>query len=172
MQNWKWANAGRQQLEEEVGLWRVEGALSPAGQRSEVSHASQPGLKALTHQLWPRVRPLTILSTSFFLFLLEDMASWGSVRPSKEKPLGLTNERRWAGKRAANEVGRPVRLGSILPYSQSSSRIDPSLQALSADQLFLSYNMYRLFLHDKSNCKHFAKIIQDPQELQSFFKDY
>ena len=35
---------------EEVGLLRA-GALSPAGQRSEVSHAtpaSQPGLKALT----------------------------------------------------------------------------------------------------------------------------
>ena len=35
---------------EDVGLLRV-GALSPAGQRSEVSHASLPGLKALTHQL-------------------------------------------------------------------------------------------------------------------------
>ena len=36
---------------EDVGLLGV-GALSPAGQRSEVSHASQPGLKALTsHQL-------------------------------------------------------------------------------------------------------------------------
>ena len=40
------------QLEEEVGLLRA-GALSPAGQRSEVSQpASQAGLKALTsHQL-------------------------------------------------------------------------------------------------------------------------
>ena len=106
---------------EDVGLLRV-GALSPAGQRSEVSHASLPGLKALTHQLWPGVRPLTILSASFFLFLLEVLASWGPSRPWKEVPLGLTNGTRWAGKRAANEKERPCQaFGSSLPWSVSST---------------------------------------------------
>ena len=62
------------QLEEEVGLLRA-GALSPAGQRSEVSHASQPARRASrlspATNFDPRVRPLEILTTSFFLFLLE-----------------------------------------------------------------------------------------------------
>ena len=99
-----------EQLEEEVGLLRA-GALSPAGQRSEVSHASQPGGPQGSHQP-PTLTPGSGLSKSSPLPSSSSYSRGSgllrpSKRPWKEVPLGLTNGSWWAGKRAANEMERP-----------------------------------------------------------------